>query len=411
MPVVGGMAPSARTSPGGRHPPPLLDALSDRQLVTEDGRVTSAPDVINLGRTWVELDLSALEANVRDVVSELTPVPLMAVVKANAYGHGALLVARCALAGGASWLATATVGEAAQLRMAGIDAPCLVLGYTPPEHALEAVRLQLVVTVFDLAVAAALEEAGARLGTTARAHLKVDTGMTRLGIRPEEVAGFVGATQGMSHLCLEGIYTHLRKGQDLQATSVQLERLQAAFTFAEGAGHCFRLRHAANSAAWNHLPEARLDLVRSGGEILGLSTADGRRRRPVLTFKSTVAQVHTAAPGTFVGYGDSFQTEAPMLVATLPIGYGDGLRRGPVTWDSVLIRGRRHPLVGDVSMDMAMVDVTSDPGIAPGDQVVLLGRQGPDEITVDEIARQLGTINYEVVTGITARVPRLGDHR
>jgi len=365
-------------------------------------------DVMNLGRTWVELDLSALEANVRDFVSELAPVPLMAVVKANAYGHGATLVARCALASGASWLATATVTEAAQLRADGINAPCLVLGYTPPSHVLEAVRLDLDLTVFDLDVIAALEDAGAREGCQAKAHLKVDTGMTRLGILPEEVAGFVAAARTKSHVSLDGIFTHLRKGQDRESSAEQLDRFEAAVRAAEGVGHTFRLRHAANSAAWHHLPEARLDLVRSGGEILGLSTADKRRRRPVLTFKSTVAQLHTVEAGTSVGYGDSFRSGTRMRVATIAVGYGDGLRRGPGTWESVLIRGRRHPLIGDVSMDMAAVDVSTDPSIAAGDQVVLVGRQRGQEITVDELAQRLGTINYEVVTGIMARVPRTG---
>lgn len=363
---------------------------------------------VSRGRTWVELDLDALEANVRDVVSELQPVPLMAVVKANAYGHGAELVACSAVAGGATWLATATIMEAAQLRNAGITAPCLVLGYTPPGQVFEAVNRDLVVTVFDSAVLAALELAGTRNNRMARAHLKIDTGMTRLGIRPDEVPEFIAMAKRMPHVALEGIYTHFRKGQDRQSSTQQIKRFLGAVDAAEKEGHAFLIRHAANSAAWHHLLKARLDLVRSGGELLGLTTADGRRRRPVLSLKTTVAQVHTLEAGAYVGYGDSFQTRHAMRVATITAGYGDGFRRGPAAWEWVLLHGRRHRLVGDVSMDMAMVDVSEDSSVAPGDQVILIGQQGHDEITVNEVAQSLGTINYEVVTGILARVPRVG---
>ncbi len=356
--------------------------------------------------TWVEVDLLGLAANVAAMVAELAPVPLMAVVKADAYGHGASQVARTALASGAQWVATATLAEAAQLRGAGLDAPCLVLGYTPPGQVAEAVAMGLVITVFDLEVLAALEEAADRADSRARAHLKVDTGMSRLGVAPEAVGPFVAEAQTLAHVDLEGIYTHFRKGQDAASARQQLARLLAAVGAAEGQGHHFRLRHAANSAAWRHLPESRLDLVRSGGEMLGLVTGDGRRRQPVLSFKTTVAQIHDLATGAFVGYGDTFRAPGPMRVATIPVGYGDGFRRGPANWGSVLIRGQRHPLVGDVSMDLAMVDVSADPAVSRGDPVVLIGRQGAAEVTAEEIAARLGTINYEVVTQILARVPR-----
>lgn len=356
--------------------------------------------------TWVEVDLAALAANVAAVVSELKPVPLMAVVKADAYGHGAVQVARTALASGAEWVATATLAEAAQLRGAGIEAPCLVLGYTPPSQVAEAVGLGLVVTVFDQEVMAALEAAGERADRPVRAHLKVDTGMSRLGIAPEAVGAFVAPAGSHPHVDLDGIYTHFRKGQDAASAAKQLERLLAAVRLAEAQGHRFRLRHAASSAAWRHLPAARLDLVRCGGELLGLRTADGRRRQPVLSFKTTVAQIHDLDAGTYVGYGDAFRADRAMRVATISVGYGDGFRRGPSNWAAVLIRGRQHRLVGDVSMDMAMVDVSDDPAVSRGDPVVLIGRQGDSEITAEDVASRLGTINYEVVTQILARVPR-----
>jgi len=376
---------------------PLLRQERGRQLV--GFRSSRRP-------TWVEVDLAALGDNVAEVVAELAPVPLMAVVKADAYGHGAVQVARTALARGAAWVATATLAEAVQLRQAGVAAPCLVLGYTPPSQVGEAVALGLVLTVFDVEVLAALEAAGERAGRPARAHLKVDTGMSRLGIPPPAVGAFVAEVQGLPHVDLEGIYTHFRKGQDPASARSQLALLLAAVGLAEAQGHRFRIRHAANSAAWHHLPEARLDLVRCGGELLGLMTGDGRRRRPVLSFKTTVAQIHDLAAGAYVGYGDVFRAPHAMRVATIPVGYGDGFRRGPGNWGSVLIRGRQHRLVGDVSMDLAMVDVSSDPAVSRGDPVVLIGRQGGLEVSAEEVASRLGTINYEVVTQILARVPR-----
>jgi alanine racemase len=356
--------------------------------------------------TWVEVDLDALAANVVEVTSELHPVPLMAVVKADAYGHGAVQVARTALQSGAEWIATATVAEAASLRAAGIGAPCLVLGYTPPVQVLEAVAAGLVLTVFDLEVLAALEAAGERLHMVARAHLKVDTGMTRLGIAPRDVAAFCASSRALRHVELEGVFTHFRKGQDAAATGQQLEELLLAIAQASRQGHHFRLRHAASSAAWKTVPEARLDLVRCGAELLGLRTPDDRRRRPVLTFKTTVAQLHRIDRGSHVGYGDAFRADGPLTVATIPVGYGDGFRRGPANWGEVLIRGRRHQLVGDVAMDMAMVDVTGDTAVSRGDQVVLIGRQGDAQITAEEVGQRSGTINYEVVTQILPRVPR-----
>jgi alanine racemase len=188
--------------------------------------------------------------------------------------------------------------------------------------------------------------------------------------------------------------------------AAQMELFQLALRLARQQGHHFTIRHAANSAAWKHALSARLDMVRLGGELLGLETADGRRRRPVLSFKTTVAQLRRISRGTHVGYGDAFRAPEEMTVATLPVGYGDGFRRGPSNFGEVLIRGRRHPLVGDVSMDLCMVNVSSDPSVCRGDPAVLIGRQGSLAITAEDVAQRLGTINYEVVTQILPRVPR-----
>lgn len=354
--------------------------------------------------TWVELDLGALRDNVAGVVRELEGVALMAVVKADAYGHGAVTVGRNAIEAGAAWLAVATVAEGAELRAAGIDAPCLVLGYTPPAQVELAVRLGLAVTVFDLEVVDALARAGRRTGRRSLGHIKVDTGMTRLGVAPKEVAELLARAE--EAVDMEGIYTHFRRGENPEATRAQLSRLEEALEVARALGHTFRIRHAASSSAWHRDATVRLDMVRVGGELLGLRTADGRRRRPVLSFKTTIAQLHDVDAGTWVGYGERYRTPRPTRIATIPVGYGDGFRRGPRNWGSVLIRGEEHPLVGDVCMDLAMVDVGSDSRVARGDEVVLIGRQRGAELSAEVVAERLGIVNYELVAQILPRVPR-----
>lgn len=356
--------------------------------------------------TWIELDLDALGRNVSAVVKELRGVQLMAVVKANAYGHGAVPVARTALRHGASWVATATVAEALALRHDGIAAPILVFGYTPPGQVGAAVQGRVAVTVFDTQVLAALERAGAEQGRPAQAHVKVETGMTRLGLAPEALSAFLGRASSLRHVELEGCYTHFRRGSDRTTTMAQLGRFLAALDAAETAGHHFRLRHAANSAAWNTAPESRLDMVRSGIELLGLRTMDGRQREPTLSFRTTVAQVRSISEGTYVGYGEGFRAERRMVVATLPVGYGDGFRRGPRNWGTVLIDGVERRVLGDVCMDMAVVDVSDPPEVVVDDVVTLIGEDGAARISAEMVGERLGTNNYEVTTELMARVPR-----
>ncbi|HEY6538761.1 MAG TPA: alanine racemase [Candidatus Dormibacteraeota bacterium] len=356
--------------------------------------------------TWIEIDQDALGRNVAAVVSELAGTPLMAVVKAGAYGHGAVGVARVALGRGASWVATATVAEALELRHDGIAAPILVFGYTPPEQVPAAVGGRLAVTVFDEQVLAALDQAGAEQGRPASAHLKIETGMNRLGILPERTAAFVEAARRHQHVELEGCYTHFSDGAAAETTRAQLARFQVALDAAEAAGHRFRLRHAANSAAWRTVPEARLDLVRCGLELLGLQTPDGRCREPVLSFRTQVAQVHEISAGMSVGYGDGFRADRPMLVATLPVGYADGFRRSPQGWGTVLIGGQERALLGTSCMDLSMVDASDDPQVQAGDIATLIGVDGSARISAEVVAQRLGTINYEVTTGLRGRVPR-----
>ncbi len=375
-------------------------------LVRQDPGHRALPFTSRLRPTWVEIDVAALGANVAEVAAAVRPAALMAVVKADGYGHGALQVARTALRHGAEWVAVATVAEGLALRHGGIDAPCLVLGHTPAWQVATAVDAGLTVTVFDPDVLRALDGAGRRRGLAAEAHVKVDTGMSRLGLRPEAVGPFVAQARSLRGVSLSGCYTHLRRGEDAPTTRRQLARFRAALDGAAVVGHGFRWVHAANSAGWHTVPEARLTLVRSGIELLGLRTPDGRRRRPVLQFKTRIAQVREIGRGTAVGYGTVFTAPHRMRLATIPVGYGDGFRRGPRHWGEVLVRGRPAPIVGAVCMDLTMIDVSDVPAAAVGDHVVLIGRQGTLELSAEMVAERLGTSNYEVVAQILPRVPR-----
>jgi alanine racemase len=363
--------------------------------------------------TWVEVDLAAIGQNVTRLKEIASPADLMAVLKADAYGHGAVRVARTALLHGASYLATACLSEAIALRRHGISAPILILGFTPPWQATEIVRNDLTATVYSLETVRHLARAAQTLGRhAARVQIKVDTGMARLGLLPHDVPSFVEAVRAIPGVEVEGIYTHFASADaaDPSPTLQQIARFEAVLKAIERAGWQPRYVHAANSAAILRFPESRYSLVRAGIALYGLDPSDVVRCpadfRPTITFKTLVAQVKDLPPGSPISYGGTFVTSRPSCIAVLPVGYGDGFRRSPRNWDEVLIRGQRAPIVGVVCMDMCMIDVTDVPGVRAGDEVVLIGRQGHDQITVAEIAQKLGTIPYEVITQILARVPR-----
>jgi alanine racemase len=360
--------------------------------------------------TWIRVDLDALAHNIRRL-REIAGVPLMMVLKADAYGHGAVRAARTALANGAAALAVATLGEARMLREADITAPVLVLGYTPPWQAREALRLDAACTVFDLDVARALAEAAAARYTQATVHVKVDTGMTRLGLFPAQAGDFLRQLAEMPELHVAGLYTHFATADSADETfaRTQLERFNGVLEAITAAGLRPPVVHAANSAALLRLPDARFDMVRPGIACYGLHPAPETQcppdMRPVLSFHSEVAQVKEVPAGTPISYGCTFETSRPSRIAPIPVGYADGLRRSP-PWREMLVRGQRAPIVGRVCMDYAMLDVTDIPGVKRGDPVVLIGAQGDDSISADEVAGWLDTINYEVVSTLLPRVPR-----
>ncbi|MBC7235271.1 MAG: alanine racemase [Chloroflexi bacterium] len=393
----------------------MADPERARELLPRQHRGWRQVRLQRPGRpTWLEVDLDAIAYNVRRLVEIVGPdVDVLAVLKADGYGHGALKVARTALNNGAKWLGVACLGEAIALRSAGIEAPILILGYTPPWQSRDAVRHGVVCTLFSQEVAMALSQAALDLGSTARVHIKVDTGMGRLGLLPEEVLPFVQTIAGLPGLEIDGIFTHFADADapELDYTRWQLARFRQVLEALDEAGLKPPCVHAANSAALLRLPESRFDMVRPGIALYGLNPSPhaplpGDFRR-ALSFKCQVAQVKELPAGSFISYGRTYRTERPSRIAVIPVGYADGFRRAPQHWGEVLVRGRRAPIVGRVCMDQTMLDVTDIPHVRQGDEVVLIGSQGEETITVDEVARRLGTINYEVISEILARVPRM----
>lgn len=365
--------------------------------------------------TWLEVDLGAIGANTRLLRERSGSADLMAVLKADAYGHGAIQVAHTALRNGAKWCGVACLSEAEALRHAGIDAPVLVLGYTPGWQARDALRADVSLAVFDLHTARSLSHAAVALERRVRLHLKVDTGMHRLGVSVEETPGVLRALRELPGVEVEGLFTHFARADDTSeegraATDRQVARFAELLERLERQGIRPPKVHAANSAAVLTRTDALFDLVRPGIALYGLAPSSevlDEALRPALVWKTQVAQVRDLQAGESVGYGGAWTARRESRVATIPVGYADGFRRSPLTWRHVLVRGFEAPVVGRVSMDQSTIDVTDAPPVRQGDEVVLIGRQGQREITVERVAEWLGTVNYEVVSTILARVPRV----
>ena len=363
--------------------------------------------------TWAEIDLEAIAFNAASLRARAGGVELMAAVKANAYGHGAVPVARAALEGGATRLAVHRTLEGVQLRQAGITAPVLILGYTLPAESEQIVRWNLTPTVNSRPQAQALSAAATAQGRTLPVHIKVDTGMGRYGLLPDEVVDFVRFVGGLPGLALEGLYTHHAVADlaDKSFTRHQFRLFSEAARRLEAAGFHFPLKHVANSATTLDLPEMALDMVRCGIALYGLRPSDEVEPtiplRPALTLKSRVARVRTLPAGASISYGRTYITDRPTRVALVPVGYGDGYHRLLSNRGAVLIRGQRAPIVGRVCMDQFVVKVDHIPGVQLHDEVVLIGRQGGEHIPAEEVARWAETINYEVTTSLLPRVTRL----
>lgn len=357
--------------------------------------------------TWAEIDLSAHAANIRALRARIPATcRFMSVVKANAYGHGAASIARNALSNGAAYLGVATPLEGALLRAAGIEAPIVVLSPTSTEQVEIIVRNRLMPAVSSIAMVKALER------TDTKVHVKVNTGMNRSGIEPGEVEPFLRAIAAMDGVEAEGIFSHLAGADEPNRHSAydQFDRFVGVLRAIEAAGLRPRIAHIANSAAILDMPEMALDMVRAGIAQYGLFPSNHVSRiaklKPVLTWKASVVECRRLKAGDAVSYAGTFVAEKPTTIALLTIGYADGYRRALSNKGQVLLKGKRCPVAGRVCMDLTVVDC-GDLEVKCGDEAVLIGRQGDDAISADEMATWLGTINYEVTTQITERVPRV----
>ncbi len=365
-------------------------------------------------RAWAEVSLDAVGANVEELRRLVAPADVCAVVKADGYGHGAVPVAQAALEAGATWLAVAQVPEAAALRQFGVVAPILLLSEPRPSEIDEALDAGVAVTVYTPELAAALGRAVHDRGEApCPVHLKVDTGMHRVGIGPERALGLASQVAADPSLALAAVWTHCAVADERENgfTAEQLARYDAVLADLAAAGIDVPVRHAANSAAAIAHPASRYDLVRCGIAVYGIPPSpamDGAiRLEPAIRLATEVSLVKRVPAGDGVSYGLHHRFDRDTTLATLPIGYADGVpRRLGLLHQEVLIRGRRHPMVGVVTMDQLMVDLGDDTDVVAGDEVVLLGDQGDDRIRPDDWAERLGTISYEVVCAIGARVER-----
>ncbi len=392
----------------------LREDDTDDVLTRQDVPATSAIRSRRpLRPSWVEIDREGLANNVRRIREYLgDDVKLMATVKADAYGHGAIAVSRIALKNGADYLAVASMAEALVLREAGIEAPILILSYTPVYAVREAIRYNITVTVYDLEIARAYQQAAREVDGRMKVHVKIDTGMGRLGVLVEDAVVLFRHLATMDdHLYVEGVYTHFSSADENETyTADQLANFRDVLKPLRAAGIKFDYVHAANSAAMLLGDSYHFDMVRAGLALYGYPSSQihanvpGLRR--VMTWKTVIAQVKTLPPGHPVGYGNTYYTSADERVAVIPVGYGDGFRRAPQNWGEVLVGGKRAPIRGRVSMEKTVISVQDIPDVVVGNEVVLLGTQGDEEITADELAERLETINYEILTSVLPRVPR-----
>lgn len=374
-------------------------------------------DLAHLRPTRAEINLDNLEHNLNEIRRVAHPrAGICAVVKADGYGHGAVEVAETALFCGASYLAVALLDEALQLRRAGIKAPILILGFTPDGQFDKIIEHDITQTIYSLESAQKLSKEARKRGKKAKIHIKLDTGMSRIGFQADRSSiEDIKKLFFMDGLEVEGMFTHFSKAdeKDKSFTNEQFEKYMAVADELEKAGCRIPIKHAANSAAIMELPHTHLDMVRPGIILYGLypSNEVDRSRidlRPVMALKTRVSHVKELEAGRAVSYGGTFVTKRKSVIATLPVGYADGYSRLLSSKAQVLVKGRRAPVVGRVCMDQCMVDVTDIEGeVKPEEDVLLFGGTDESTVTADEIAGIMGTINYEVVCAVARRVPRV----
>jgi alanine racemase len=371
-------------------------------------RVNAEPAARRSTRAIV--NLGAISHNISEIRKRIgVDRGLMAVVKADGYGHGAIEVSRAALKSGATSLGVAIPEEGEDLRKAGIDVPILVLGLIRPVEAHKVVKSSLDQAVCTMELAEALDQEARNASARINVHVKVDTGMSRIGVQPDDVPAFVRTICQMRNLNIRGLFTHLATADalDKSFSRRQIELFNRIIQEIRLMEIDIPQKHMANSAAVLDLPESYMDLVRPGIMIYGHypSREVSRRVRlsPAMTLQTRISFVKTVPPQTPVGYGGTYVTRKETRIATIPVGYGDGYPRLLSNRGAVVVHGRRAPLIGRVCMDMSMIDVSEVPQAKPGDEVVLFGH----DPTVDEIAAKIGTINYEILCLVGKRVPRV----
>jgi alanine racemase len=370
--------------------------------------------------TWAEIDLNNLATNFNKIKQRVSPAArVMAVVKADAYGHGAVECSRKLASAGADWFGVALPEEGIELRAAGIAQPVLCLAGFWPGQAAMCIQQRLTPVVFRIDMIESLNQAAADAGITIDVHVKVDTGMGRLGVRFDQLGEFVGALKHLRNVRIDGLMSHLAAADDAACqplTRDQINRFEGAVTAFRDQGYRPTHLHLANSAGIFGHREAWGNLVRPGGVLYGLwrdvlpMTTSDADLLPVMSLHSRICLLKWIPPGETIGYGCTFEASRRSLIATLPIGYHDGYLRGLSNRASVIVRGTYAPVVGRISMDLTLIDVTNVPGVEIDEQVTLLGnnRQHPaQKITAEDLARTVGTLSYEVTCGVSARVPRI----
>ena len=370
---------------------------------------------MNPSRVYVGVDLAAISGNVSRIMEKVGPdVKVMAVIKTDGYGHGAVAIAHALNEIGVYAFAVATIDEARELRASGIRNPILILGYVFPNDLQDVIDYNITSTVFSYDSAKMIADYAGERGKTAKIHIKLDTGMGRIGFVPgPESMEEIKRIFSLPNIEVEGVFSHFAKADeaDLGPARAQAELFENFVDELEAAGCHFAIRHICNSAGVLVMDGNYDNMVRAGIIIYGLKPSNEVRcdikLEPALELVSHIAYVKTVGAGVTVSYGSTYITKGDTKIATVPVGYGDGFPRSLSNKGRVLVNGTYAPIIGRVCMDQFMVDVTNVPDVKQGDEVVLIGKQGENEITVDEIADIDGTINYEIVCGINKRVPRI----
>jgi alanine racemase len=361
--------------------------------------------------TWAEVNLTTLESNLAAIRRKVSPAKVMLVVKANAYGHGLAEVSK-ALAGKADYVGVAVLEEGILLRKLGITAPILVLGGIWGDQILGYLQHDLTLTASSVERLQQIDAVAGQIGVKARVHLKIDTGMERIGVHYYSAGSLQEAALRCRHVEVEGIFSHFANADsaDLTHARIQLERFNEVLRFYERRSLPMPMRHIANSAAILQLPESCMDMVRPGILLYGVYPSREVPRtvavKPALAWKSRVVYFKVVKPGHAVSYGSTWQSDHNVRVVTVPVGYGDGYFRSMSNRAHAIIRGKKYPQVGTICMDQFMINIESDSAYN-GDEVLLLGESGGQQIRVEDLAEWAGTIPYEILTNINTRVPRL----